>query len=391
MHLVFVTSLVPDGAPSTGYEIANAAIIAALRRRGVQVTVLGYVRPGRKPVDPQDTIVLGELDPATDKASPALKLRWLATSMSTGLTVSSAKLRVLSDDDFRRALASAGPADGYVLNAVQMSAAYEAALRDRPAIYVAHNVEHLSARESARTAPGAVRRLLFAREARLLEAIENRLCRNARFVFTLAEDDRHALAVSAPDRSAVLPLVTRSRAVAPAGKRTIRRDAGLIGTWTWQPNRIGLEWFLEKVTPHLAAGFSVAVAGSTPRDLPARFPNVRFLGRVEDADEFVRSSAMIPLVSRAGTGVQLKTIETFELGIPAVATASALRGIAMVPENCIGADEPKAFARAMMDLACRDDRDVDGSVFFRAQMHGLDAAVATGLEALAPGRQAVPA
>lgn len=391
MHLVFVTSLVPDGAPSTGYEIANAAIIAALRRQGVQVTVLGYVRPGREPVDHDSTIVLGELDPATDNASLPQKLRWLAASMSTGLTVSSAKLRQLSDNEFRRALASAGPADGYVLNAVQMTAAYETVLRDLPTIYVAHNVEHLSARESARTAASPVRRLLFAREARLLETIEAQLCKNARFVFTLAEDDRHALGVATPDRSAALPLVTRAKAATSAGKRKIRHDAGLIGTWTWQPNRIGLEWFLDEVTPHLDAGFTVAVAGSTPRDLAGRYPDIRFLGRVEDADDFVRSSAVIPLVSRAGTGVQLKTIETFELGLPAVATTSALRGIATVPENCIVADEPEAFARAMMELASSGGRDIDGSAFFRAQMRGLDDAVAVGLKALGMQRQAVPA
>jgi len=33
MHLLFATSIVPDGALASGYEIANAAIIAALRGR----------------------------------------------------------------------------------------------------------------------------------------------------------------------------------------------------------------------------------------------------------------------------------------------------------------------------------------------------------------------
>ena len=32
MRLLFVTSLVPCGTPSTGYEIANEAIINGLRR-----------------------------------------------------------------------------------------------------------------------------------------------------------------------------------------------------------------------------------------------------------------------------------------------------------------------------------------------------------------------
>ena len=52
MHLVFATSIVPDGAPATGYEIANAAIIDALRRAGIRVTVLGFTWPGKAPADP---------------------------------------------------------------------------------------------------------------------------------------------------------------------------------------------------------------------------------------------------------------------------------------------------------------------------------------------------
>ena len=48
-----------------------------------------------------------------------------------------------------------------------------------------------------------------------------------------------------------------------------------------------------------------------------------FVGRVPDAVAFVLSGRTVPLISRAGTGVQLKTIETFELGLPAVASMSA--------------------------------------------------------------------
>lgn len=382
MHLAFVTSLVPDGAPSTGYEIANAAIIAALRRQGIRVSVVGYIRPGRQPADPENTIVLGSLDPATDNAPMSTKIRWLATALTAGLTFSSAKLRVLDDAAFEQALASAGNVDGYVLNAVQMTAAYENSLRDKPAIYVAHNVEHVSARENAQAAKGYVQRFLFARESRLLNHIEQRLCHQARFVFTLAEADRHALGADEPGRSAVLPLVTRESPVRPEKGRKIEYDAGLIGTWTWQPNRIGLEWFLNEVVPHLDPGFKVMVAGTMPPDMKSDAPNVRFVGRVESADSFVRAAAVVPLISRAGTGVQLKTIETFELGLPAVATRSSLRGISMIPDNCISADDPAKFAAAMEELAGSRENDVDGSTFFHSQLRGLDESIASGIHAL---------
>ena len=75
MHLVFATSIVPDGAPATGYEIANAAIIDALRRAGVRVTVFGFTWPGKVPADPENTVVLGSVDVRTDSASPLQKTR----------------------------------------------------------------------------------------------------------------------------------------------------------------------------------------------------------------------------------------------------------------------------------------------------------------------------
>ena len=391
MHLVFVTSLVPDGVPSTGYEIANDAIIGALRRQGIRVTIIGYIRPGCSPADPENTILLGTLDPTTDKASFGRKIRWLVDAFRTGLTVSSAKLRTVSDADFKRALAAAGRFDGYVLNAVQLAAAYEAALIDKPALFVAHNVEHVTAGENAATAGHPLKRYLFAREARLLKAIETRLCHHAQFVFTLADADRKALGVAAPGKSATLPLVTRAEAVALPKASSTSFDAALIGTWTWQPNRIGLEWFLTEVAPYLDPGFRVAIAGNTPRDLMDRFSDIDFVGRVEDADEFVCSAGVVPLISRAGTGVQLKTIETFELGLPAVATTSAIRGIKLVPDNCVVTDDPRTFARAMMDLAAGPNAHIDGSAFFNAQLDGLNKNIAAGLRALGHDREIIPA
>ncbi len=382
MHLAFVTSLVPDGSPSTGYEIANAAIISALRRRGVRVSVVGFVRPGKRPADPENTIVLGALDPATGNATALQKVHWLATAIGAGLTFSSAKLRIVTDDAFRQALASLGNFDGYVLNAVQMTAAFEASLRDRPAIYVAHNVEHISARESADAADGAIERFLFAREAKLLKQIERRLCAQARFVFTLADADRHALGVSQRGRSAVLPLVTRETPPPPVRNRQRKYGAALVGTWTWQPNRIGLDWFLNEVVPHLDPAFTIEIAGAIPAGLVSRHSNVRFAGRVADAAEFVAGAGVVPLVSRAGTGVQLKTIETFELGLPAVATRSSVRGISMIPGNCVVTDDPAKFAAAMQKLAADKNADTDGSAFFRAQLAGLDKAMDKGLRAL---------
>ncbi|WP_187972440.1 glycosyltransferase family 4 protein [Aquibium microcysteis] len=381
MHLIFVTSLVPDGDPTTGYEIANAAIIAALRRNGARVTVLGYTWPGKTPSDPENTISLGEVGVRTEGAGAFQKMRWLAGAVLSGLTFASAKLRAASEADIRAALRRAGPYDGYVLNAAQFAGAFEGLFGDRPSIFVAHNVEHRSAEENALAVDDIVQRTLFRREARLVRGVEERLCARAAFVFTLAEEDRDALGVPGDARSAALPLVTRPSAPVPGSSREIVCDAALIGTWTWQPNRIGLEWYLREVTPWLPRNFRTRIAGSIPANLACP-PGVEFAGRVPDAVGFVRGAAVVPLIARAGTGVQLKTIEAFEQGLACVATSRSLRGIAYLPSNCRMADDPAAFAANLAAMAADRIADVDGRAFHAAQLRALDDRITRGLRAI---------
>jgi hypothetical protein len=382
MHLVFATSIVPDGAPSTGYEIANAAIIGALRRAGARVTVLGFTWPGKQAADPENTVVLGSVDVRTDNASFSQKLAWLGSAMRAGLTFSSIKLRIVAPEAVRTALQGIGPVDGYVLNSVQFAAAFEELFGDHPSIFVAHNVEHRSAEENAAASAGLFQRFLFSREARLLKEIEARLCRRARFVFTLAEEDRSALGVADDAGAAFLPLVTREVPPPAPSARRISCDAALIGTWTWQPNRIGLDWFLNEVVPHLRPDFRIRIAGRVAGTVKSAHPGVAFVGRVPDATEFVRSGAVVPLISTAGSGVQLKTIETFELGLPSVATRRSLRGIGEPPPNCVVVDDPRAFARALEQAAEGAPRDIDGRSFFERQRQALDRKMMLGLKAL---------
>ncbi|TGR60024.1 glycosyl transferase, partial [Mesorhizobium sp. M2D.F.Ca.ET.223.01.1.1] len=93
--------------------------------------------------------------------------------------------------------------------------------------------------------------------------------------------------------------VTRAPAPTSKAKRRIDCDAALIGTWTWQPNRIGLDWFLTKVVPHLKPDFRVRIAGSLPSGVTSTHPGVSFVGRVPDAQAFVSGAAVIPLISTA--------------------------------------------------------------------------------------------
>tara|TARA_R110002020_G_scaffold47500_3_gene135060 strand:+ start:1726 stop:2895 length:1170 start_codon:yes stop_codon:yes gene_type:complete len=382
MHFVFVSSLVPVQSPASGYDIANRVIVDAISLLGHRVSVIGFLQPGHAPAAPGDTHVLGRREVTNARVSKAQKALWLKDAFVHGEPVSVAKMHAASPVEITAVLAATGAIDGLILNSVQLPGAFLDIFRAWPCLFVAHNVEARSAADNAKAAADPLTRYLFARDARLLARLERALSAASRHVFTLAEADRAELGVG-EDRSSVLPLVTSVTPPEGPAERAPLYDAGMIGSWTWAANRAGLDWFLAEVAPLLPADFRIGIAGGTGGSAPPAPANVDFLGRVDDARDFVRSCRVIPLISRTGTGVQLKTIETFEMGLPSVATANALRGIARPPANCVSAEEPAAFAAALVDLVTRsragEALDLDGRVFHAGQLEGLGQALARGL------------
>ncbi len=386
MRLAFLTSLIPVARPDTGFEIANAAILSALREAGHTVTAIGFLRPGEIPAEPEQAIVVTEADIENAVVPAVQKLRWLVDAVRLGLPVACAKLRLAGAGRLVEAVRAQGPFDALVLNSVMLPGAFPELLRIAPCILVEHNIEHVSARQNAEHAGNPLLRRLYGREARLLERLERRLWDEARFIWTLAEEDRRALGPAHQAKSCALPLVSGSAAAAPPDDlgEAPAFDIGLIGTWTWGPNLIGLDWFLREVCPLLPEGIRVAVAGRVPPELRAP-PNVTLVGRVPSAEGFLRSCRLVALSSRAGTGVQLKTIEAMQLGLPAVATTLSCRGFTEMPANFTLADTAEDFAWALTErvaaIRSGDRQRIDGAAFMASQRKALADGLARGLAA----------
>ncbi len=384
MRLAFLTSLIPVARPDTGFEIANAAILSALREAGHDVTAIGFLRPGEVPAQPEQAIVVAEADIENAVVPPAQKLRWLAAAIRLRLPVACAKLRLAGAGRLVEAVRAQGPFDALVLNSVMLPGAFPELLRIAPCILVEHNIEHVSARQNAEHAENPVLRRLYGREARLLERLERRLWDKARFIWTLAEEDRVSLGPAYREKSCALPLVSGSPAAAPPDDlgEVPAFDVGLIGTWTWGPNLIGLDWFLREICPLLPHDIRIAVAGRVPPELRPPLA-VTLVGRVPSAQHFLRSCRLVALSSRAGTGVQLKTIEAMQLGLPAVATSLSCRGFTELPANFTRADTAEDFARALTErvaaIRAGDRQRIDGAAFMASQRRALADGLARGL------------
>jgi glycosyltransferase involved in cell wall biosynthesis len=383
MRIAFVTSLIPTGTPDTGFEIANACVLRALRDFGCTVTSFGFLRADEIGQPEAGSVVLDRIAIENATASGSQKLRWLMSSLHMGKPVISAKLAQYGWQRLKATLDQHGPFDAVICNSAPVAGAFPELMAAYPAILLAHNVEHVSARGNADHG-SFINRILYRREARLLKSIEDRATSEARFVWCLAKEDAEGLGSHVAAKSAIIPLLTPAPPALP--DVPISHDVGLIGTWTWQPNLVGLRWYLDEIAARLPDDITTAIAGRTPADVVAGKPNVTMLGRVPDAAEFVASSRVIALTSRTGTGIQLKTIETFQLGKPAVATLSSIRGFEDLPQNCLVADDPAAFASALTKLV-RDVRAeragmADGEVFARRQRDQLTQGIKAGLAAV---------
>lgn len=383
MHLVFVSSLVPVENPSSGFDIANRTVLDGLRALGHRVSVIGYLQPGQAAAPGGDVHLLGDLEVTNARVDRATKLRWLITALLNRTTLSSAKMLQVSRTQIKTLLRGLQPFDGIVLNSVQLPGAFADVFQKYPTMYVAHNVEADSALENAATASSRLERLLFKREAHYLRRLERQLTQAASAVWTFAEADRFGFGHAVSGRAAVLPLVTRWDLPQSGIETAPEHDLALIGTWSWKPNRIGLDWFLSRVVPLLPADMSIGIAGHMPDASAIAHPGVRLLGRVPDARAFVEAGAIIPLISRGGTGVQLKTIETFELGLPSVATSASLRGIGALPENCAVADDPADFAQLLVakvaQVRAGNRQRSSGAAFHQAQKDLLLGTMGEGL------------
>jgi glycosyltransferase involved in cell wall biosynthesis len=393
MRLAFITSLIPDAQPATGFEIANAAIIAALREAGHETHVFGFMRDGSAAPADQRTHLHRRIVIENAAATRGQKARWMMIALARDLPLAAAKLAGPCEGLPEKVLA-AGPFDAIILNSVMMPAACPALLHLAPCLLVAHNVEHLTAEENARNAGGLAARL-YVREARLLKRIEHRLAEECRFVWFLAEEDRQKLGVDVTGKSAVLPLIAptslpdslpETQAALP--DKAERWDVGMIGTWTWGPNQIGLEWFLKEIAPRLPPDVTVAIAGRTPPGMQSPRASVKLVGRVPDQAQFLAACRCIALATQAGTGVQLKTLEAFQLGKPTVATPLALRGFSEHPANLRVAEGAAEFAQAIARMAAdaRAGRvgDLDGAAFIARQKAAMLASIKAGLGALSP-------
>lgn len=129
-----------------------------------------------------------------------------------------------------------------------------------------------------------------------------------------------------------------------------------IGALDWMPNQEGLLWFFENVwgkvlEKHPATRFYLAGRNAPPKFTSLAYPNIEFLGEVDDAYRFIRSKSIMVVPILSGSGMRIKIIEGMALGKAIVTTPIGTEGIATTHgENIFIAGNPGDFAAYICNL-----------------------------------------
>jgi GT2 family glycosyltransferase/glycosyltransferase involved in cell wall biosynthesis len=129
-----------------------------------------------------------------------------------------------------------------------------------------------------------------------------------------------------------------------------------IGSSRHEPNRIAVEWFVEKAFPAIVSAcpavrlYLAGFTAETNLDMAAS-PHIEMLGTLEDVRPLLESCSVFICPVLSGSGVRVKLLEAFSAGIPVVSTRVGAEGLAEEDGGiCALADRPEDFAARTIEM-----------------------------------------
>ncbi len=359
-NVLFLSTVLPDRR-RTGGEICSMSFIEALKDNGCNVEVMAYRRAGKDAGHPLPRRFSSPRPLVIESAEARLRSAWwLLQALVRRRPFSVQKYVTREMREAVRARLRERSWDVVVIDHAQSAWLLPLVPPRAQVVFVAHNVEHAlyGAQGTAPERAGIGQRLkaaLYRREARLLAATELDAARRSREIWCLSPADAAQLRqLGSGSEVRVFDEPGQSFPAQPSAAAP-DIDVGLLGSWTWDANRAGLDWFMREVAPLLPPGLRVMVGGKSHHAPGTLTGGVKFVGFVPDAGQFLRRCRVVVIPTVTGSGVQVKTIETLALGLPVVATPQAMRGIGDVPPFVRVAAEAPQMAAAIVG-ALRDPR-----------------------------------
>lgn len=221
---------------------------------------------------------------------------------------------------------------------------------DRKTVLEEHNIQSVLFARLAQSDRNPLRRYVYSLESYKWRRFEKEHLALFSVIAAISDPDKRYLEKHY-GLSTVLPFGT---AVSISKKRARRKKQFLfVGRLTWQPNTLGLNWFLEHVWPEVRQRFPdhrLVVVGDYVRK-PKPVSGVTFVGQAPAIEPFFLESQAFVCPIFAGSGIRIKILQALSYGLPVVSTRLGAEGLPVEHgKSILLADTARAFGEAIEHL-----------------------------------------
>ncbi len=237
-------------------------------------------------------------------------------------------------------------------------AQYAKSVRGIPVILRQHNMESVLMERYYKFASNPLERAYAFLQWRKLLRYERIMCSNSDLVITLSKVDENGIKrLSSKINTGVLPCGVDLEYFKYSFRARKKDEILYIGNLSFPPVFESIFYFLKQTWPQIKKNYPSAkflILGNCPPAKSKRiqkFPDVIFIGDVEDVRPYLATSALTVVPHRIASGVRLKILEAMAMRLPVVSTSIGCEGIEVADEeHILIADTPESFAKKVMAL-----------------------------------------
>lgn len=135
-----------------------------------------------------------------------------------------------------------------------------------------------------------------------------------------------------------------------------------IGSMDWMPNLEAINGFIENTLPTVIKEFPSFEFHIAGRKMPAsihnkKTPGIVSWGEVESAETFARNFQIMLVPLQSGSGIRIKILEAFAMGMAVISTEQGIRGIDVEDrKEYYKAESPEEWVEALRALQNPEER-----------------------------------
>lgn len=207
-----------------------------------------------------------------------------------------------------------------------------------PHLLIAHNIESDIIAEKVHALPQPLRAILEHgfREIEKYQEFERSNAQKMDSVITISAPDQELISGWLADQP-VVQVFPGFGSASNAGR--FRKPQSSVGpirlvfpaTFSWEPNRHGIEWFIREIWPHSAPELELHLFGQGSERYSQPALRIEGHGFVPSVEEIWRDADIAIIPTFSGSGLNVKMCEALYNGIPIIVTPLAMSRLGFTP------------------------------------------------------------